>query len=381
MRKSSIIKTTLATLVALACTAGASHAQVIKITDDATLQERQGERFFSQSGISGEKTDPIETAGADMSLSLATNILVPKSWNVKTSGNFEQAVVSWSGGLTWPNIMYNIAQNEGIYINLDWVQKIISINVPGSTRSESVIAKNTTSMLKEDRQAFRKKQRVQWGQVEFRDAELDKKDQLFENMIEKQKMSQKSNQEFISRLNGENSSLKDTIDKLNEKLELEKQARLSVEEKYSVIDPTLVKGEDVDAVTLFEEFNETWVKPLDSSFLYYKNGGFSDRIQTHTPATYIAKRGSVKEVLNKWAEKVGWYVEYSAGVSHDNPYQEEYKGSFIESSRALVSVFIKSDRPLDIQFYPNVVIDMEDGTKRYGLAKVTDYNFQRTRNQ
>ena len=312
-----------------------------------------------------------------MSLSIATGLLIPDSWNIKTSGNFEKAIVSWAGGLTWPNILYNIAQNEGIYITLDWTKKIAVINVPGSTSSETSIATNNPSVLKEERQAFRKKQREQWGTIDFRNSEIKKSNNLFENMMEKQKLSNKSNQEFIARLNSEKSSMKDTIDKLNASLELEKRARLNMEEKYSVIDPTLARSKELDAVDLFNEFNELWVKPLDESFLYYKNGGHSDTISTYTPASYIAKPGSINEVISKWAERVNWFVEYSAGVSHDNPYQETYKGSFIESSRALVSVFEKSDRPIDIQFYPNVIVEMEDGTVRHGLAKISDLNYNR----
>ncbi len=135
-----IFLTSVIAAMVSATLSSASNAEVVKYTDDATLQQQNGEHYFSQSGISGEKVEPIETAGADMSLAIATNLIVPDSWVVKPSGNFDNAVVSWKGGVTWPLILRNIANDEGIYISLDWVQKIVSINVPGQTESETQIA-------------------------------------------------------------------------------------------------------------------------------------------------------------------------------------------------------------------------------------------------
>ena len=85
-----IFLTSVIAAMVSATLSSASNAEVVKYTDDATLQQQNGEHYFSQSGISGEKVEPIETAGADMSLAIATNLIVPDSWVVKPSGNFDR---------------------------------------------------------------------------------------------------------------------------------------------------------------------------------------------------------------------------------------------------------------------------------------------------
>lgn len=369
-------KTFILAPLALFMMSSVSVADVIKITDSATLQQQQGERYFSQSGISGEEAKEIETAGADMELTLATKLIVPDSWVVKPSGAFDSAVVSWKGGMSWPLIMRNIAQKEGIYISLDWIGKIATIHVPGKTSSELEIAKNNKDVLEEDRQDFRRKQRQQWEAKNFRDSQLYEKDKQFENMLEKQKMSQKANQDYIANLGKTNRQLEDNLNEMKAALELEQSKNKELIDKYAVIDPTLKAEKPIDSVELFKKYEESWVLPFDSSFTYYRNGGHSDIIEAHTPATYIAKKGNVEDVLSKWAERVGWYVEYSAGIEHKNPYEVELKGSFIEASTALVRVFEKSKRPLDIDYFPDVVVQLEDGTKRKGLVKVTDLGYK-----
>lgn len=354
----------------------ASATKLVKLTDSATLQQQQGERYFSQSGISGEVAEVIETAGADMQLSLATKQIIPDTWVIKPSGAFDSAVVSWKGGMSWPLIMNNIAQSEGIYITLDWIGKIASIHVPGQTKSELQIAKDNTSELDEERQQFRKKQRQAWEAKNFRDSQLYERDKQFENMLEKQKLSQKANQDYIANLGKTNRQLESNLNEIRTALELEQSKNKELIEKYAVIDPSLKPEKEKDAVELFSEYEKQWVLPFDSSFTYYKNGGHSDIIEAHTPASYLAKKGSVEYVLQRWAERVGWYVEYSAGIQHKNPYETEIKGSFIEASTALIRVFEKSKRPLDIDYFPDVIIEMEDGTKRKGLVKVTDLGYK-----
>lgn len=377
MMKFSIKTSLLASAILSILAIDTASASVIKLTDNATLQQREAERYFSQSGLSGEKVVPMETAGADRPLSLATKLIIPDSWIVKPSGNFDNAIVSWKGGVSWPNILYKMAQDEAIYINLDWVKKIASIHVPGETQSEMNLAKGNKEKLDVDCQAFRKKERQNWERRDFRESEISVKDQQFSSMIEKQRLSQIANQDYIANLDKTNRQLENDLNELQSALELERKKREGLENKFSVIDPTLKKEKPKDVVELSKEFEKLWVKPFDDSFLYYKNGGHRDIIEYHTPASYIAKKGSIEDVLRKWAERVGWYVEYTAGIQHENPYEVVIKGSFIEASTSLIRIFEASSRPLNISYFPDITIEMEDGTKRKGLVKVTDLNYSR----
>jgi hypothetical protein len=367
----ALLSTLLAAPFALNAT-----ADVIKVTDSATLQQQKSARYFSQSGISGEKSRPVETAGADMALSIATRLIIPDSWVIKPSGGYESALVSWKGGLSWPLILRNIAENEGIYVSLDWVAKTATIHVPGKTETENNIASQSSEILEKDRQEFRRKQRQNWERRSDIERQMESGQSQLVRMMETQKASREANQEFIARLNENNAELEEINSTLKKSLENERQQFEELKEKYSVIDPSLKEEKSVDPTKLFGEFEKLWVKPFDDSFDYYVKGGHSDYIETHTPATYIAKPGSVELVLNKWSDTVGWHIDYRAGVQHFNPYQVTFKGSFIESSTELVSIFKASKRPLNIEFFPDVTVPLEDGTVKKGLAIITDLNYR-----
>lgn len=373
-----IFLTSVIAAMVSATLSSASNAEVVKYTDDATLQQQNGEHYFSQSGISGEKVEPIETAGADMSLAIATNLIVPDSWVVKPSGNFDNAVVSWKGGVTWPLILRNIANDEGIYISLDWVQKIVSINVPGQTESETQIAASSKELVDSERQAFRKKQRQEWERVDSSNALLNNERDQFEKMMNRQRDAQKSNQQFIAELNNDNDSMRKNLETLRAALDDERRKNAELTEQYSVINPNLArKSDNVDAGVLFERYNKAWVLPFDDSFEYYLKGGHTDYIQTLTPATYIARSGTAEKVVREWAEQVNWFVEYNAGIMHKNPYKVKFKGTFQEAAVDFVKIFANSNRPINIEFFPDVEVEMEDGTTRKGLARITDLNHSR----
>lgn len=355
-----------------------AQADVIKLTDSASLQQQHGQQYFSQNGISGEKVFVVETAGADMSLSLAAKTIVPDSWVIKPSGNYENAVISWGGGVSWPIILRNIANDEGIYIHLDWIAKTVVINVPGQTESEQVLARDNDDSLKEKRQEFRKKQRQTWELRNDSAVKLASERKQFMEMANRQKQSQVANQKFISELNEQNELVRRSNDSLRKALEDERAKSDAMKEKYSVINPSTLKEEQKeDAAQLFVDYKAAWVLPFDPSFEYYIKGGHNDFIETYTPATYIAKSGDVQNVLEQWASIVGWHIDYRAGIQHKNPFEVEFKGSFIDASRSLVRIFAKSKRPINITFHPDVVVEMDDGTRKKGLAIITDLNYQK----
>jgi hypothetical protein len=354
-----------------------TSADVIKITDDATLQQRQGAQYCSQYGISGEEAVVVETAGADMPLSIATKVVIPESWVIKSTGDFDRAVISWKGGLSWPLIMCNIAESEGIFISLDWIRKIVSINVPGATKTDELLAKQNSDTLNSKRQEFKKEQEAQWKKRDLDRSASDTDKKQLNFLVEKQQKSQEANKQLIANLNESKTDLERKINQIKSDLDVEKNARADIENKYAVIDPSLnTPDNNIDATDLYKSHAESWVLPFDDSFEYYLGGGHADIITTSTPATYIAKSGSVESVLRHWADSIGWHVEYRAGVQHNNPYEVTFKGSFFEASRNLISIFIKSDRPINIQFYPDVIIEV-DGVRKKGLARVSDMNFER----
>jgi hypothetical protein len=190
MDKPLIIKKVLLISSLFFMTSSTTLADVIKITDDATLQQQQGAQYCSQNGISGEEAVVVETAGADMPLSIAAKVVIPESWVIKSTGDFDRAVISWKGGLSWPLILCNIAESEGIFINLDWIRKVASINVPGVTKTDELLAKQNSDILNSKRQEFKKEQETQWRKRDLDRSASDTDKKQLNFLVEKQQKSQ-----------------------------------------------------------------------------------------------------------------------------------------------------------------------------------------------
>jgi hypothetical protein len=381
-----------------------AHATVTVYTDATSLKQNNANHvaYFSQSGLSGEHAKKVPGAGADMMLSLATKIIVPSSWIVVPSGDFNNANVTWRGGISWPQVLRDIAQREGVFINLDWVQKEVHITVPessrailpqqtvkvtpatkntsfdlsgkrASTKGSSPTTKPNTQRLKNSVTGeYETLQAKTWGARKDLENELLSKDAQIEQLLSKQRESQVQNQAFISELNKRNDAFEEEASNLNQLLKESKSESIALKEKYSVIDPSLSSKEAIDATTLFGEHKKRWVLPYDPSFQYFIKGGHADLLEASTPATYIAKTGSVEDVLQQWADALGWHLDYRAKVKHQNPYQVTFKGSFYDSGRDFILMFEDSRRPLNIKFLPDIVA--EPGKK--GLVIVFDLGFE-----
>lgn len=355
---------------------GNATAAVTIYTDDVALQQNQGDKqFFSQSGLSPEQPEVIPGAGDQMALSLVSSLIIPKSWKIESSGNFESSAVSWKGGLSWPLILNDIAQREQIFISLDWVRKIAAIHVPGergqlaqtnAEQAQKALEAQNAFEAGKDAERMEKRERVESRANNDR-AQLDM-------LMAKAREAEEANQQFISRLNERNQRAEADNQTLRDMLEKELSSRKALEERYKVIDPTLANnsGKAADATELFMEHQGRWVLPFDPSFDYFIKGGHTDIISMDTPATYIARSGTVEAVIEKWCEAVGCFVDYRAGVQHDNQYEIELKGNFIQASTNLISIFEKSQRPLKIDFFPDV---KHDGKK--GLVIISDLNFKK----
>jgi hypothetical protein len=355
-------------IVSMSLAVAPVSASVVMISDDATLQQNYNEKFFSQSGISGDEVVVLDTAGDEMPLSFALSRIIPESWNIQTQGDANSTSVSWSGGVAWPHILRNIAHDEEVYVSLDWVQKIAAITVPKASANEYADSESIANS-KNESEEFKARQLEKAERRNDNEKILARQHRQIDELFEKQRSAQESNQEYIARLNETNRQTEKEAERLREALETEKGRRLALEEKYAVVSP---QGEiDVpDGAELFVQYEKRSVLPFDSSFEYFLKGGHADLITPETPATFIAKPGSVKQVVESWANEIGWALEYTAGVKHNNPYEVEFKGTFYEVGREFITIFRSSNRPLNITFHPDVKVD-----GKHGLVKVTDLNY------
>lgn len=378
-RKLTIISL-LATAIASQAVALPSQTVTVTQTSDVNTLNQQNKDviYFSQSGLSTEAAPIRKSAGNGLPLSMMITKIIPSDWAIKPTGNFEDAIVSWQGGISWPLIIRNIASDEAIFIHLNWTQKIASIHVPGNTNTETVIAQDNGSMSDEERQEFRKAQRQRWAVRDDEKIRDNANDDAKKNLLAQYQASQDSNRQYIKDLNAQNETLNRDLEAMKSRLEKEKEERQRLEDHYAVLTP---KGAAVekDAVALAGEFRERVILPYNDSFDYFSNGGgHADVIDARTPATYIAKQGTVHEVLASWADALGWHFEKVTNVSHKNPYEGVFKGTFIEAAIELTSIFENSKRPIDVQFIPDVkYTDPDTGVTKHGVIRLIDFDYQR----
>lgn len=350
-----------------------ASAAVVVYTDDVALQQnKQHQQFFSQSGLSGERSEVVPGAGDRMPLALVAKNLVPSNWKIEASGAYETKTVSWRGGLVWPQILRDIAQREQVYITLDWVKKIASFHVSGENAQIAVVNESTLTEMREKQQTqIAEAQRMQTERVMSAEERARNDRSQLQLLTERNQAAQEASQIFaekMAELSRQNERDKQTLESM---LAQERQKRQALEERYAVIDSSTGKPANLDATDLFAEHQRRSILPFDPSFDYFIKGGYKDVIEADTPATYIARRGTVESVIQKWCNEIGCILEYRAGIQHENPYQIQFKGSFYQAATELVLIFRESDRPLDIQFWP----DVSDGKGRKGLVVVTDLNF------
>ena len=378
IRRKTIIAVALMSAISAA---NYSQADVVKISDDATLLQQENAQYFSQSGLSGEEAKIVETGGAGLPLSLATSLIIPDNWKIESSGNFENALISWKGGVSWPIIIRNIAENEGIYVTLDWTKKIAAIYVPGSGEIQQIADGETDGKtLDESRQAFRKQQRDNYERKQRYSQRSEDQKSQFEAILEQQREATESNLDLIARINESKADALNQKEALQRELESQRKKYEELKEKYAVIDPTLSGKDQLDPTMVFKDYQAAWVLPYDDSPEYYLKGGHSDLIEYGTNATFVAREGTVHEVIQKWADQIGWYVDYQAGVTHINRFDFKLKGTFRETATQFVRYFQASDRPLNIDFFPKLnktVTDPKTGEvkKYHGVVTISDLNY------
>ena len=202
------------------------------------------------------------------------------------------------------------------------------------------------------------------------------RDQASRELAAKQELLAKTNQ--AARASVEESELKlgelteQNMFAINEKARLEREleaARLQIDNLSGRL-RVVGEGEDEELVAedLFAQYERADVLPFNASFDYYIKGGYMDNIEYKTPATYIAKPNSLETIIRAWAEPLGFAVQWKTPVRHIVPQKLQFKGDLREASTELFSLFLPSDRPLNIYFYPDV--------GESGLIVVEDLNNQ-----
>ena len=205
-----------------------------------------------------------------------------------------------------------------------------------------------------------------------------------QTLLNKHRNSQLSNQKLIASLSESRQEVLDQKREVEKALEDEKKKNDILLERFAVIDPTLSGKEKIDPTEIFKQYQNAWVLPYNDTPDYYLKGGHSDVIEYGTNATYIVKEGDISHILQKWADKIGWYVEYTASINHKSEYEFPIQGTFKDAATELVLKFVKSKRPLNIDFLPRLkktVVDPETGavTKYHGVVIVSDLNFTKAR--
>jgi hypothetical protein len=201
--------------------------------------------------------------------------------------------------------------------------------------------------------------------------------QLIRNRLNQEVMdstldSARSSQEDADRLLGKVSSERRTYELENKALQAQlDQAKGMIdalEGKLEVVglSENEYKPEIEDLFGIYKNAN---VLPFDSSFDYYIKGGYMDVIEYETPATYIAQPGTLEDVVREWASFNGFELSWKTDVIHKVGHKLVFRGDFRKVGIDLFTLYLESDRPLDIKFYPDI--------GESGVVIVTDLNHEK----
>ena len=335
-----------------------------------------GKPYFSEAGISGEIPSVIHGAGDNMSLELAMKLIAPKSWKYDISGkNAKRTPVKWKGGTSFSHVLPNLSEDNKIFVNMDWVSKTVSVNVPSDHKVEQSRLRKTQVAISEtasnaSNNSYAKMYAEQRVARDDGRAFTDSKNKQVELVIDNQRQSQTSHSKLVAALHDKNQFEK------REKEDLQREVgRLRSELIYAQEAVAVVYNEDetntLSALELSGEFASRTVLPADPSFDYFLKGGHQDNFEVRTTATFIANPGTVHEILNAWASNIGggYVVDYRPNVDHHIRHKRVFSGDFISVSTDLILKFEDSKRPLNISFHPNL--------GDHGVVVVEDLNFSK----
>ena len=372
-------KLTIAILVSATMLSPLAYSASTVLTDTSEQKYRyddQGNPYFSESGISTEQSVIHLGAGEGMPLGIVVELVVPDSWHIaipnSAVGNIPVVV---SGGKGWSHVLREMAEKNEIYTTVDWQSKKVTFDAPDRRKLEMVSRARTMSpqelATEKAELVVAEYERQLASKRTVRDSQSTR-NRLNQEVMESALDSARSSQEDADRLLGEVSSERRTYELENRAL----QAQL--DQATNMINKLEGKLEDVglseneykpEIEDLFGIYRNASVLPFDSSFDYYIKGGYMDVIEYATPATYIAKPGLVEDITREWANFNGFELTWKTDVIHKIGHKLVFKGDFRKVGIDLYTLFIDSDRPLDIKFYPDF--------GESGLVVVTDLNHEK----
>lgn len=377
---------------------------VVTLTDAQSLQINNDKTFFSQTGLSGEDARVVNGGGI-LPLEVLLKNIVPKGWEVNTSGNTKSLSVTWRGGISWSQILYQVANKERVYIGIDWVSKQVSVNVPDGAGSGLVskspyptktevaqdkVTAASASSGKNSSLSHKKTDNDTQPKIKsFEQPKWDTQKKLVaatpvkrDQKIVQQKVAQASQSTLISADQAKKVATDSYIKELESRekiatLEKERLAkdlattqkeRDEIKKAAGLTSNLTVQDTGKSTAQLVSEYESRYVLPFDKSFDYFKKGGYKDTFGTDTPATFVAKRGTVESIIKEWAKVMHYDVDYRAETIFENEYEISFKGTFFDATTQFIELFQESDRPLKVKFYP----DVKASSGGQGLVVISD---------
>lgn len=319
-----------------------------------TSQEAQ----FSQTGISAEKADLIKGYGENIPLTVSLDIIVPSHWDISYNEGAENLLLNWKStddGLAWPYVLEDLSKKNNISVHIDWNRKFVDLfahKVKENSFNELYEMDSNTPNKVEDQIALEK--------ILKEKEEQERNNNLLQKMVEDQKMALSDNARVIEEL------IADQQKKLKEESQnpsyfdkntYDSDKELSIKDGNAILFTEIENNENTALLQISEEdfkteYDSKFVLPLNSSFEFYKDGGWQQTFDFYTPATFIAKRGlTIEQILTEWATAIGWEITYESNVHYTLDFDIKFEGIAREASRSLVALYEDSDRPLDVFFY------------------------------
>jgi len=371
---------TAAIMTALFCVSTPTLADVViyaQSVDRSGAISESGKPYFSEAGISGEVPSVIHGAGDNMSLELAMKLIAPKAWKYEISGkNAKRTPVKWKGGTSFSHVLRNLGEENKIFVNMDWVGKIVSVNVPENYKVEqrrqaqSKAQTSPVDMVNAKNNTYAKMYAEQRVDRDDGRAFTDSKNKQVELVIDNQRKSQSSHSKLVAALHDQNQFEKREKEDLQREVGKLRAELIDAQESVAVVYNENETG-TLSALELSGEFTSRTVLPADPSFDYFLKGGHQDNFEPRTTATFIANPGTVHEVLVAWANNIGggYEVDYRPNIDHHIKHKRVFSGDFISVSTDLILKFEKSKRPLNISFHPNL--------GDHGVVVVEDLNYSK----
>lgn len=316
------------------------------------------EAQFSQNGISGEVAAKIRGYGKDIPFNVSLDILVPKHWDISYNEGAETLLVNWAStedGLAWPYILEDLSKKNNISVNIDWTRKSVDFfahNIGNIYFKELETLKSTTPETVSERIAVEN--------ILRENEEKAKNNAMLQKLIEEQNAALQEKQKEIASLIAREEEIKKQVELEREKLiqlaENDTNKVVSVENGNAVIQvETLINNPlpiQLSEEDLKRDYDSKFVLPLNSTFQFYKDGGWQQTFDFFTPATYLAKRGlTIQEILEQWATSIGWELAYETNVHYTLDFDVRFEGIARESFISLISLYEDAQRPLDVHFY------------------------------